>query len=263
MFIYPAINPIAFTLGPVSIHWYGLMYLLGFMGTFGWCYKNRLKSTPVWTADTLMDLLFYIALGVIFGGTLGYLLFYEPAVFITDPLRILRFWEPGRSFHGGLVGVIITVFIYAKIHRRHFLEISDFIAPSVPIAIATGRLGNFINGELWGRVTQVPWGMFFPGAGDLPRHPSQLYELGLEGIALFLILNLFAKKERPRGAVSGLFLVGYGVFRSSVELFREPDFDQGYFFFGTLTKGQLLSFPMVIIGCFMIYAAYRHQTKGR
>jgi phosphatidylglycerol:prolipoprotein diacylglycerol transferase len=263
MFMYPAINPVAFTIGPVSIYWYGLMYLLGFMGTFGWCYKNRLKSPKAWTADTLMDLLFYIALGVIFGGTLGYLLFYDLAVLVTDPLRVLRFWEPGRSFHGGLLGVIIAVFIYAKGHHRNFWEITDFIAPSVPIAIATGRLGNFMNGELWGRVTEVPWGMIFPEAGNLPRHPSQLYELGLEGIALFIALNFFAKKERPRGAISGLFLVGYGVFRSCVEFFREPDFDQGYFFFGILTKGQLLSFPMVLVGGFMIYYAYRCQTKRR
>jgi phosphatidylglycerol:prolipoprotein diacylglycerol transferase len=260
MINFSEIKPVAFTLGPLAIHWYGIMYLLGFMATFAWSYQNRLKSVEPWTSDTLMDLLFYVALGVIFGGTIGYLIFYDTAVLILDPLRVLRFWEPGRSFHGGLIGVIIAVFVYAKRHHRNFWVITDFIAPSVPLAIATGRLGNFLNAELWGRITHVPWGMMFPMAGSLPRHPSQLYEFALEGIVLFFILTKFSKTKRPIGAVSGLFLAGYGFFRFCVEFFREPDVDQGYFF-GFLTKGQLLSFPMIVMGALMIYASYHWQKR--
>jgi phosphatidylglycerol:prolipoprotein diacylglycerol transferase len=262
MLIFPDINPVALQIGPLAIHWYGIMYVLGFVGVFWSCYARRTEShsgAAPWDRDEIVDLLFYGAMGVIFGGTLGYLLFYQPQVFSDDPLRLFRFWEPGRSFHGGLLGVLLAVFIFGKVHRRHFWAITDFIAPAIPIGIMAGRLGNFINGELWGRVTSMPWGIVFPHAGVMPRHPSQLYEFGLEGLSLFLILNVYAKKPRRTGAVSGLFLVCYGLFRFGIEFFREPDLDQGFVALGWMTKGQILSLPMVMIGLFLLFYSKKYH----
>jgi len=266
MLTYPDINPVALQIGPLAIHWYGIMYVLGFAGVFWSCYSRRTQSqsgSAPWDRDEIVDLLFYGAVGVIFGGTLGYLLFYEPQAFFNDPLKLFRFWEPGRSFHGGLLGVLLAVFIFGKVHRRHFWGITDFIAPAIPIGIMAGRLGNFINGELWGRVTNMPWGVVFPHAGAMPRHPSQLYEFGLEGLCLFLILNAYAKKPRMTGAVSGLFLVCYGLFRFGIEFFREPDLNQGFVALGWMTKGQILSLPMVVIGLFLLFYSKKYHKLDK
>lgn len=261
MLTYPNIDPVAVRLGPIVIYWYGVMYLLGFLLAYGSCYLRRLTQTPPWTTDNLLDLFFYGAIGVIFGGTIGYFLFYEPYQILSDPLRILRFWEPGRSFHGGLLGVMIAVLFFCKRHHRRFWDVMDFAAPAVPLGLATGRLGNFINGELWGRVTDAPWGMVFPHVGSLPRHPSQLYEFFLEGLVLWIILEIYARKEHPKGCVSGLFLVGYGLFRYLIEFFREPDIQQSAFLGGWITMGQMLSIPMILIGLALMGYGYCHCTR--
>jgi phosphatidylglycerol---prolipoprotein diacylglyceryl transferase len=260
---YPQINPIAFQIGPLAVHWYGLMYLAGFLGAWA-LLTIRLKRPAfqqTFTTDQLSDLLFYCALGVILGGRIGYMLFYAWSDFIADPLSLFEIWHGGMSFHGGLIGVIIAIAIYARTIDRSFIDVTDFIAPVVPIGLGAGRLGNFINGELWGRISDVPWAMVFPEAGPLPRHPSQLYEFLLEGVVLFIILWTFSTKPRPRGAVSGLFLFCYGLFRFVIEFFREPDVQIGYIAWGWLTKGQLLSFPMILLGILMLAWAYRRKQN--
>jgi phosphatidylglycerol:prolipoprotein diacylglycerol transferase len=257
MLTYPNINPVALQIGPLAIYWYGIMYVVGFLGVFWSCYVRRLTD---WNKDQIMDLLFYGAVGVVFGGTWGYLFFYQSQEILIDPLKLFRFWEPGRSFHGGLLGVLFAIFIFCKVYKRSFLAVTDFIAPAIPIGIMAGRIGNFINGELWGRVTNMPWGIVFPHAGVLPRHPSQLYEFGLEGLGLFFILNIYVRKPRARGSVSGLFLVFYGIFRFFVEFFRAPDLNQGFVVLGWVTKGQMLSFPMIIIGFFLLLYS-KHRGK--
>lgn len=260
MLTYPNINPIAFSIGPFDIRWYGIMYVLGFFGAF-WVAVQLGKSKPKpFTYNDVADLLFYCAIGVIFGGTWGYLLFYEPGTLLHDPLALLKFWEPGRSFHGGLVGVIIAVLVYCRVHHRRILEVGDILAPAVPIGLATGRIGNFLNGELWGRVTDVPWGMVFPYAGPLPRHPSQLYEFLLEGVLLFIILYSYAQKPRKEGVLSGLFLILYGIARCFVEFFRAPDISQGFLAWNFLTMGQLLSLPMILGGLWILYIAHKNRN---
>lgn len=260
MLTYPNVDPIALTLGPIAIRWYGIMYVLGFIGA-AWVavYLGKTKPRP-FTFEEVADLLFYCAMGVIFGGTIGFILFYDRDRLLVDPLALFKFWEPGRSFHGGLVGVIVAVFVYARVHKRRFFEVGDLLAPAVPIGLGTGRLGNFLNGELWGRVTDVPWGMVFPHAGSLPRHPSQLYEFLLEGILLFIILFCCSLKPRKEGTLSALFLILYGIFRSVIEFFREPDIHQGVIAWGWVTKGQMLSLPMIIIGIVILY--YAQTQKG-
>lgn len=261
MLSYPEINPIAFHIGPLSVHWYGLMYLIGFMGCWG-LLTLRLKKSKVprcVTQEQLADVLFYAAIGIILGGRIGYMLFYDWQTLLSHPLRLFEIWNGGMSFHGGLLGVLLAMWYYSAKIKKSFLDITDFIAPVVPVGLAAGRIGNFINGELWGRVTDVPWAMVFPGAGDLPRHPSQLYEFFFEGIVLFVILWVFSIKPRPRCAVSGLFLLCYGVFRFGLEFFREPDLQIGFIAFGWLTKGQLLSLPMIIFGAILLILAYRKQ----
>jgi phosphatidylglycerol---prolipoprotein diacylglyceryl transferase len=256
MLAYPNINPVALSLGPIHIFWYGIMYAIGFLVIFWILVRRGPTETPPWTGEAISDLTLYAAVGVIFGGTLGNFLFYDINALFAHPLSMFQFWEPGRSFHGGLLGVLIAVFVYAKVHKnpkRSFLSITDFIAPVVPIGLGAGRLGNFINGELWGKVSDVPWAMVFPQAGPLGRHPSQLYEFFLEGFVLFFILYAYGqsryhKQEHVPGAMSGLFLMFYGLFRIMVELLREPERGQGYIAFDWLTTGQLLSLPMVIIG---------------
>jgi phosphatidylglycerol---prolipoprotein diacylglyceryl transferase len=255
MMIYPEINPVAFYIPMIDwpVYWYGLMYLIGF--ALGWgalSLRLRYMNAPPFTQEQLGDIVFYTALGVIIGGRVGYMLFYDPRAFIANPLLLFQTWKGGMSFHGGLIGVLFAFLFYMRKVKKPLLMLTDFIAPVVPIGLGTGRIGNFINGELWGRMTDVSWGMIFPQAGPLPRHPSQLYEACFEGLILFLILWFYSQKPRPIGAVSGVFALFYGLFRFSIEFFREPDADIGYIAWGWLTEGQLLSIPLVFIGLILI-----------
>lgn len=261
MLTFPDIDPVALNLGPLKIHWYGLMYLLGFSAAW-WLGKlrSKLPNAPM-NADQVADLIFYCALGAVLGGRLGYVLFYDLNNYLADPINIFKIWQGGMAFHGGLIGVGIAGIIYARKLGRSFLEIADFTAPLAPIGYGAVRFANFINGELWGKVTDVPWGMVFPYAGALPRHPSQLYQSFLEGFVLFLILWLYSKKSRPTGAVTGLFLLSYGCFRILVEFFRQPDAHIGYLAFGWLTKGQVLSVPMILGGIGLMLWAYKKNQK--
>lgn len=248
-------------IGPLAIRWYGLMYLIGF--AFAMWLANRRADQPGsgWTKDQVSDLLFAGFLGVVIGGRIGYVLFYNFDLFLANPLYLFKVWTGGMSFHGGLLGVITAMFWYGHKNGRTFFSIADFIAPLVPFGLGMGRLGNFINGELWGRVTDVPWAMIFPTGGPLPRHPSQLYEFLLEGVVLFIILNLFIRKPRPTGAISGLFLLCYGSFRFFVEFFRQPDAQLG-FFDGWLTMGQILSTPMILLGAAILIWAYKKKPES-
>jgi phosphatidylglycerol---prolipoprotein diacylglyceryl transferase len=263
MLRYPQFDPIAIRIGPLAVHWYGLMYLLGFGLVYllgRWRIAHG-KVVGAFTARDLEDLIFYSVIGVVAGGRLGYVLFYKPSHYFAHPLEIFYLWEGGMSFHGGLLGVILVMLFFARKRGMSFFTVSDFIAPLIPLALAMGRLGNFINGELWGRPTDVPWAMVFPQSGDgIPRHPSQLYELGLEGITLFILMWWFARKPRPTGQVSALFLIGYGTFRFLVEFTREPDNFLGLLA-GGLSMGQWLSIPMVIIGVLMFVFTARRSSR--
>ena len=300
MLVHPQFDPVAIHLGPFGIHWYGLMYLLGFV-TFIWLGRKRLRSlhtsaSPLPNPDGttshstkpasgqvagypplhgrgdereqqfsipdkfLDDLLFYGVLGVVLGGRLGEVLFYNPGYYFSHPFKILAVWEGGMSFHGGFLGVLLAMVLFARSRHIRWLALMDFIAPLVPPGLAFGRLGNFINGELWGRPTDVPWGMVFPQVDNIPRHASQLYEFALEGLALFTLLWIFSSKPRPAGAVSGLFLIGYGSFRFLGEFTRNPD--DGIFGLMTfgVSMGQWLSLPMVLAGIAMMLWAQRKQA---
>ncbi|MGI8739125.1 MAG: prolipoprotein diacylglyceryl transferase [Gammaproteobacteria bacterium] len=261
MLTYPDIDPIALQLGPLKIHWYGITYLVGFVGFWALgVLRAKQPHSPV-KPDQIGDMLFYGVLGVILGGRLGYILFYNLPAFIGDPLILFQIWQGGMSFHGGLIGVVIAAALYSRRHDVGFVPLCDFIAPMMPVGLGAGRIGNFINGELWGAPTNLPWGMIFPGAGPEPRHPSQLYEALLEGVLLFVILWLFSRQPRPTGVVCGLFLIGYGVFRSLVEFVRLPDAHIGYLAFGWLTLGQALTLPMIILGLALMAFAYRGQGR--
>lgn len=259
---FPVIDPIIFSIGPVALRWYGMMYLVGFLGAMLIANKAADKSQGIWTREQVSDLLFYGFLGVILGGRIGYVLFYQWEYFLADPLYIFEIWQGGMSFHGGLLGVTAAVYLFARKTNKSFLSVGDFVVPLVPIGLGMGRLGNFINAELWGRQTDVPWAMVFPTDSlQLPRHPSQLYEFFLEGVVLFIVLYFVTRKPRSLGLASGVFLIGYGVFRSIIEFYREPDAHLGLYF-SFISKGQILSVPMILAGMLIIYLGYLIQEKS-
>lgn len=279
---FPEIDPVMFSIGPVSLHWYGMMYLVGFVFALWLANRRAAKPNSGWNKNEVETLLYVGFVGVFIGGRLGYVLFYNLPVFLNDPLYLFKVWDGGMSFHGGLIGVICAMIWFAKRTKRKFFQVADFVAPLIPFGLGLGRIGNFINGELWGRVTlDTPWAFLFPSSrsedlqlvaqdpttllpiiqeyGVLPRHPSQLYEMLLEGVVLFIILNIFVRKSRPVGSVSGLFLIGYGVFRIIVEFFRQPDAQLGLF--GGVSMGQILSIPMILLGIIFMVWAYRQDKK--
>jgi phosphatidylglycerol:prolipoprotein diacylglycerol transferase len=264
MLIYPKIDPVALAVGPLAIRWYGLMYLVAFVQAM-WLGRRRIRTQAHvaragWKVAELEDLLFYGIVGVIVGARLGEVVFYAPAYYLRHPLEILAVWHGGMSFHGGFLGVLLAMLLYARKTGRAWLELTDFIAPLTPLGLTAGRIGNFINGELWGRVADpsLPWAMVFPHVDLLPRHPSPLYQAALEGVLLFVLLWFFARRERPRGAVSGAFLLGYGTLRFIAEYFRTPD--AGIFGHSeVVSMGQWLSFPMIVVGAAML--ASGQKTK--
>jgi phosphatidylglycerol:prolipoprotein diacylglycerol transferase len=292
MFVHPQFDPVAVQLGPLAVRWYGLMYLVGFiqlviLGKF----RARQNLLTGWHPRDVDDMLFYGVFGTILGGRLGYVLFYKPFYYFAHPAEVLAIWQGGMSFHGGFLGVLIALWLFARNRNKRWLEVTDFVAPLIPLGLAAGRLGNFINGELWGRVTSptAPWAVYFPQAaaedkawitafpqeaaarglvaiyervGMLPRHPSQLYESALEGLVLFALLWFYARHRRPLGAVSGLFLIGYGSFRFLVEYAREPDSFLGVLAMG-MSMGQWLSLPMIVIGVLMMLRAYWRAGKAQ
>ena len=264
MLPYPQIDPVALALGPLKIHWYGLMYLIG-IGAAWLILSRRLnRFDPTWTKEKLSDLVFWVAMGVIVGGRLGYVLFYDLSAYIANPLLIFEVWKGGMAFHGGLIGVMLAVWGFGKRNGKSFFQIMDFIAPVVPIGLGAGRIGNFINAELWGKASDVPWAMIFPtDPQQLARHPSQLYQFALEGVALFLILWLYSRKPRPTMAVSGMFALFYGIFRFIVEFVRVPDAQLGYLAFGWVTMGQILCIPMIAGGLLLIWWAYNRDPAAQ
>lgn len=267
---FPGFDPVAFSIGPVAVHWYGLMYALAFVVGY-FLLRARLKHPPYaevtepspWSEAEISDLLLYAIAGVLLGGRLGYCLFYQPGFYFTHPLDIFAVWDGGMSFHGGALGVIFALWLYSRARHRPFFEVTDLLVPAVPMGLAFGRIGNFINGELWGRPADpaLPWAMIFPQVDQVPRHPSQLYEFALEGVVLFAALWLYARRGPARGKVSAAFLIGYGVFRFLVEFTREPDSFLGVLSLG-MTMGQWLSLPMIIAGVLLWrWAAVRARTE--
>ena len=281
MLTYPDIDPVAFQLGPLKVHWYGLMYLIGFAAAWLLGRWRASRSGPGpgagWTTAMVDDVVFYSVIGVIAGGRLGYMLFYGYDQILANPLNALKVWEGGMSFHGGLIGVLVAIGLFARKYQLRYFQVGDFVAPLVPLGLFAGRIGNFINGELWGHATWVPWAMQLPcvrfpeycaglPAGTQyspPLHPSQLYEAGLEGLVLFVVLWWFSSRPRPIMAVSGLFLLLYGVFRLAVEFVRQPDAHIGYLAFDWLTMGQLLTLPMLLAGALLLALAYSLRGSSR
>jgi len=259
MFVYPNPDPIALSIGSLHVRWYGLMYLLGFLAAWWLARRRAAQPNSTWTPVDVDDLIFYCAVGVIFGGRLGWMLFYGTERILSDPASVLRIWEGGMSFHGGLIGVIVALAAFARSRGRSLVDVFDFTAPLPAIGFGAGRIGNFINGELWGKPTDVPWAVIVNG---VPLHPSQLYEAFLEGLVLFVIVWWFTATPRPRWAASGLFLVCYGVFRFAIEFVRVPDENRGYLLLGWVTMGQLLSLPMIVAGLWMLAIAYRRRQPS-
>ena len=269
MLTHPQFDPVALQLGPVAIHWYGITYLVAF-ALFLFLTRLRLRQLPyvqrpeIWNPPAVEDLLFYGVLGVVLGGRLGYCLFYKPGYYLNHPFEVLAIWQGGMSFHGGMLGVFLAMLFWARRRRQPWLLVTDFIAPCVPTGLASGRVGNFINGELWGRPADpgLPWGMVFPQSGDmLPRHPSQLYQFALEGLILFAWLWFMARKPRPVGVISGAFMLGYGTFRFVAEYFREPDAFLGLLSLG-LSMGQWLCVPMIVFGAWLWWRSLAVAKAG-
>ena len=270
MLIHPQIDPVVLQLGPLAVHWYGLTYLAAF-GLFFFLATLRLKHLPyasitgpgAWSRRDIEDILFLGVMGVVLGGRIGYCLFYKPGYYLAHPLEIFYVWQGGMSFHGGMLGVLASQLWFARTRQRSWLQVMDFIAPCVPTGLAAGRVGNFINGELWGRFSapDLPWGMVFPGSGSmLPRHPSQVYQFLMEGLLLFGLLWLYARKPRKMGQVSAAFLFGYGVFRFIAEFFREPDDFLGILALG-MSMGQWLCVPMIVAGLWLwVWASKKAAT---
>ncbi len=257
MIPYPNIDPVAFSLGPVQVRWYGLMYLFGFLLAWLLGIRRAKKPGSGWAPAEVSDLIFFLVIGLIVGARMGYLVFYDWPSVARNPLLAFQLWRGGMSFHGGMIGVTAAAALFASRRGKGFLEATDFLVPLAPLGIGLGRIGNFINGELWGRPWEGPWAMVFPdpAAGPIPRHPSQLYHALLEGAALFLILWVFSSRPRRRGAVSGLFCLGYGIFRFAVEFFREPDPHLGFVAGGWMTMGQLLTVPVILLGAVLLAAS--------
>ncbi len=259
--IAPEIDPIAISFGPLKVHWYGLTYVSAFVIAWALGVSRARKPGSGWKVDEVGDLIVAGAIGVVLGGRLGYILFYKFAYYLQHPLEIFYVWQGGMSFHGGLIGVIVAMAWYAHKTNRNWSTVLDFQAPLVPLGLGAGRLGNFINQELWGKVSDVQWAMVFRTGGPLPRHPSQLYEFALEGIALFAIVWWFSSRARPPWAVSALFVFCYGCFRFLVEFFRQPDAHLGYLAFDWLTMGHLLSLPMILAGAGVFWWSYRRPSS--
>jgi len=265
MLTYPDIDRVAFSIGPLKVHWYGLMYLVGFAA--GWWLARVRARRPgsSWTVEQVSDVVFYVALGAVLGGRIGYMLFYVylPGGPPGGGMHFWEVWKGGMSFHGGLLGVMLAMWLYGRKVQKGFFQVADFVAPLVPIGLGAGRIGNFINDELWGRVSDLPWAMVSPATGGLARHPTQLYEAFLEGLVLFILLWLYSRRARPTMAVSGMFLLFYGSFRFLVEFVRSPDAHIGYLAFKWFTMGMLLTLPMILAGAGLVWWAYRRQIKVR
>jgi len=258
--VLPQIDPVFLHLGPLPLRWYGLMYIIGFIAAYFLILSGVKREKIGWTRDDVADLVFTVAMGIILGGRIGYVLFYDLPAYLAHPLKVFAVWEGGMSFHGGLtVGILACVYFVRK-KKTPFYRVADIVTTTIPIGLGLGRIGNFINGELYGRITDLPWGMVFPGGGSLPRHPSQLYEAFLEGPVMFLIIWILGRKKRPAGVISWSFIALYGLFRFSVEFFREPDRQLG-FIFGQFSMGQLLSFPMLLLGLGMVFWMYKRPMR--
>lgn len=258
--IFPKIDPVIVSIGPLDIRWYGLMYLIALGAAYFLAMREVKRGRSPFTEQQVSDLLFYGFMGAVLGGRVGYVFFYQFERFLADPLYLFMIQEGGMSFHGGLLGVISVLVLFSRKLKISLFAVGDFVAPLVPFGLGVGRLGNFMNGELWGRTTDVPWGMVFPGAGPDPRHPSQLYQFMMEGMLLFIIVYWYSRKPRAVGSVGGLFLLGYGVFRFIAEYFRQPDDHLGLLTLG-MSMGQWLSLPMVIAGAVIMFLAFKLDQK--
>nr|WP_287412513.1 prolipoprotein diacylglyceryl transferase [Pseudodesulfovibrio sp.] len=260
MLEYPQFDSVMVSIGPLELRWYGMMYIFGIVS--GWL-LGRYRATKPWnkmTPKLMDDFITWAILGVVLGGRIGYVLFYNASFYFSNPLKIFAVWEGGMSFHGGMLGVLVAIWLFGRANNMTFMELGDFVSPLVPPGLFFGRIGNFINAELWGRYTDLPWAMPFPGAGGLPRHPSQLYEAALEGLVLFAVVWWYSSKPRPKGCVGALFLLGYGCFRFLVEFAREPDRHLGFIALNWLSMGQLLCMPMILFGIGWIWWSYRNDV---
>jgi len=259
MITYPHIDPNIVSIGPVTLRWYGLMYVLGFVSAWWLAHRRAAQPNSTWKSQDVEDLIFFAALGVILGGRIGWILFYGFTEELRDPLLLFRIWEGGMSFHGGLIGVVVALIWFARRRGRAVMDVCDFTTPLPALGLMFGRIGNFINGELWGKQTDVPWAFVVDG---VPKHASQLYEATLEGLVLFIIVWVFTSKPRPQLSATGLWLLGYGVFRFLIEFVRVPDSNRGYLLFGWVTEGQLLCLPMIAVGVYILYWAFRTKRPS-